>query len=170
MEEANKGYGNRPMWQWVVIYLVIAALLYGAFYYFFLAKKGGYNSNTPTAVPSSTPTAVIPKEMTVYLIAQNDSAESGTAVLAEENGKTRVTLTLAGYTKDVAQPAHIHVGACPGVGAIKYPLADVVNGTSATVLSVTLDELKKSLPLAINVHKSAKDITIYTSCGELSSK
>ncbi len=140
---------------------------------------GGYKLMNPvnkTSTPQSTTQqqtaspAAMAKEMTVYLLAENDSGESGTAVLKEEDGKTRVTLTLTGFIKDVEQPAHIHVGACPGVGAVKYPLTNVVNGNSATLLSVTLDELKKSLPLAINVHKSAKDVTIYTSCGELSSK
>lgn len=182
MEETTqetKSYGKRPMWQWLVLYLVIAAVLYGVLYYFVLAKKGGNNYNssnpaysTPTLAPtvSSTPEAVMSNEMKVVLNAENKSGESGTATLKEENGKTTVTLALTGYVKDVAQPAHIHVGACPGVGAVKYPLTNVVNGASVTVLAVTLADLKQSLPLAINVHKSAAAITDYTSCGELSSK
>lgn len=178
MEEVgvSKGYGKRPMWQWAVIYLVIAAIVYGAFYYFFLAKKGGYNYNSPnqnnqtqTTAPTATSSAMM-SEMTINLAAENKSGEAGTAVLKEENGVTTVTLDLTGFTADVSQPAHIHVGGCPGVGAVKYPLTNVINGKSVTVLSLTLDQLKQSLPLAINVHKSAKDIAIYTSCGELSSK
>jgi len=52
-EEKKKGYGygKRPMWQWIVIYLVIGALVYGVVYYFFLAKKGGYS--TPSSGSSS---------------------------------------------------------------------------------------------------------------------
>lgn len=181
MEETgtNKsyGYGKRPMWQWVLLYLVIGAVVYGLIYYFVLAKKSGYNYNssapsytTQTAVPTSTPAVPTVKEMTVNLTPENNSTESGTAVLIEENGKTTVTLALTGYAKDVSQPAHIHVGACPGVGSVKYPLTDVMNGSSVTVLFVTLDQLKQALPLAVNVHKSAKEIGVYTSCGELSSK
>jgi hypothetical protein len=174
--EENKGYGKRPLWHWIAVYLVIAAVLYGAFYYLVLAKKGGYNYNssnpaysTPTLAPtvSSTPEAVMTSEMKVALNAENNSGETGTATLKEENGKTTVTLSLIGYVKDVVQPAHIHIGACPGVGAVKYPLANVVNGVSVTVLAVSLADLKQSLPLAINVHKSAAAITNYTSCGEL---
>lgn len=44
-EEGNaskKGYGKRPLWQWVVIYLVVAAVVYGLVYYFVLAKGSGY--------------------------------------------------------------------------------------------------------------------------------
>lgn len=33
---APKGYGKRPAWQWVVIYLVVAAVVYGLVYYLFL--------------------------------------------------------------------------------------------------------------------------------------
>lgn len=43
-ENENKGYGygKRPLWQWIVIYLVIGAIAYGLIYYFFFAPKGGY--------------------------------------------------------------------------------------------------------------------------------
>jgi len=64
-EQKTSGYGKRPMWQWTAIYLVIAVILYGAFYYFVLAKKGGSNSNQSN--PYSTgqnaaPTSANPQE------------------------------------------------------------------------------------------------------------
>ena len=52
----SKGYGKRPLWQWVVIYLVVAAVVYGLIYYFVLAKKGGgykYNLGSTPSVPST---------------------------------------------------------------------------------------------------------------------
>jgi len=37
------GYGKRPMWQWVVIYLIGAAIVYGLIYFlFFRSSSGGY--------------------------------------------------------------------------------------------------------------------------------
>lgn len=36
------GYGKRPLWQWIVIYLIIGGLVYAAIYYFVIAKRGGY--------------------------------------------------------------------------------------------------------------------------------
>jgi len=39
----GKSYGKRPLWQWLVIYLIVGAIVYGAIYYFVYAKKGGYN-------------------------------------------------------------------------------------------------------------------------------
>lgn len=175
-ENKSSGYGKRPMWQWVLIYLVIGVVVYGAIYYLFLAKKGGYNSNKPSGQYSTQPTTAISPtisqamksdEMTVSLAMENKSGESGTATLKEANGQVTVAITLVGYTKDVAQPAHIHAGSCPGVGAVKYPLTSVVNGKSTTVLQVTLAQLKTQPPLAINVHKSAKEVTNYTACGAL---
>lgn len=180
MDDENKSYGyKRPLWQWIVIYVVIAAILYGTVYYLFLRNRTGYSPATtvyvtpttqPTASPTTTSQATTSGEMIVRLAAENSSGESGTAVLKEENGKTIVTLNLTGFPKDAVQPTHIHIGACPGVGDVKYPLTNVVNGKSVTVLSVTLAQLKQQLPLAINVHKSAAEINAYLSCGELSSK
>ena len=106
-------------------------------------------------------------EMNILLSAQNNSNESGIANLKDTSGMVTVTLNLTGYMPNVAQPAHIHMGVCPGVGAVKYPLNSVVNGKSVTVLDVSLMQLKQQLPLAINVHKSATDIATYTSCGSL---
>jgi plastocyanin len=40
-QQSNKSsYGKRPMWQWILLYLVIGGLLYYAVYYFVYAKKG----------------------------------------------------------------------------------------------------------------------------------
>lgn len=46
-EYTNKssGYGKRPLWQWIVLYVVIAIVVYGLIYYFVSAKKGSYNYN-----------------------------------------------------------------------------------------------------------------------------
>lgn len=43
--QASKGYGKRPMWQWVVLYIVIGVIVYGLIYYLVMAKRGGYNSS-----------------------------------------------------------------------------------------------------------------------------
>ncbi len=172
---ANGGYNKRPLWQWLVIYVILGAIIYGVIYYFFLNKSSynynksssQYTSPSPSQI-SPSPATTMSKETTVILKPVNKSDEAGTAILKEENGQTKVTVNLTGYTKDVEQPAHVHLGACPGVGSVKYPLTPVVNGTSVTILAITLDQLKKELPLAINVHKSATEISAYTACGPLS--
>jgi len=103
--------------------------------------------------------------------AQNNSGLSGTATLSGGDGKVKVTLKLTSSLLGLlstAQPAHIHLGSCPNVGAVKYPLNSVVNGKSETTLNVSLAQLKTELPLAINVHKSAAEINVYTACTDLS--
>ena len=35
-QQEPKGYGKRPTWQWVLIYLIIAAVVYGVIYYIFM--------------------------------------------------------------------------------------------------------------------------------------
>ena len=53
MEEEKKEfqYTKRPLWQWFLLYAVVAIVLYGLLYYFVLSKnKGGYggsNSQNP---------------------------------------------------------------------------------------------------------------------------
>lgn len=39
-------YSKRPLWQWILIYIVIGAIIYGLIYYFVFAKKGGYGPNS----------------------------------------------------------------------------------------------------------------------------
>lgn len=40
-EKSSKGYGKRPMWQWVLIYVVVAIVVYGLIYILFIHKSGG---------------------------------------------------------------------------------------------------------------------------------
>ncbi len=40
-QKPSKGYGKRPVWQWVVIYLIVAVVVYGLIYLLFIHKGGG---------------------------------------------------------------------------------------------------------------------------------
>lgn len=130
---------------------------------------------TPTPSPKAitppqafTPTSATPlKRLTLNLTQVSNSTESGKAILEEVGGKVQVTLSLTGAPKGAAQPAHVHAGGCPGVGTVKYPLTTALDGRSETILSVSLDQLKKELPLAINIHKSQPEAKVYVSCGDL---
>lgn len=138
---------------------VVVVLLVGYMFFF-------NNQQTPSPQPAASPSAAT-NEVIVTLSEQNDSGESGTATLMEVEGKVKVSLKLTGAPADLTQPAHIHEGACPDVGAVKYPLTSPVDGMSETILDVTLAELKSQLPLGINVHKSATEAKVYVSCGDL---
>jgi len=123
---------------------------------------------SPAEQPESTPPPIeAVKSRTINLLEQNNSGQSGTAVLEETDGRLQVTLTIVGNKSDVSQPAHIHVGNCPTPGAVKYPLMNVTDGSSFTILDLTMADLAEMGDLAINVHKSAAEAGIYTSCGDL---
>lgn len=48
--QQGSGYGKRPLWQWIVIYVVIGVVVYGLVYYFVFANKGDslYDAATGT--------------------------------------------------------------------------------------------------------------------------
>ncbi|OGC91780.1 hypothetical protein A2899_00710 [Candidatus Amesbacteria bacterium RIFCSPLOWO2_01_FULL_49_25] len=100
------------------------------------------------------------------LSTQNDSGQSGQAVITEENGQLRVVITLTGSPPDSTQPAHIHLGSCPTPGQVQYPLTSLQNGQSETVINSTWSALK-SQAMAVNVHKSASEATVYVACGNI---
>lgn len=144
----------------LIVIVVIVVLVVG---YLVISNK----PSQPVPQPTEVTEAPAPVEATATLSEQNDSGETGTATLMEMDGKVKVTLSLSGAPQDVVQPAHIHMGSCPDVGEVKYPLTSPLNGASETMLEVSLDQLKSELPLAINVHKSQEEATVYVSCGNI---
>ena len=167
MEEENKSYGKSLFTpKNILIYVVVGAVIYAAVYFLFLSNKGSAPYQAP-ATQEVQEEITAENSITVAVGEENKSGESGTAVLVEEDGKTKVTVNLTGSPSGVPQPAHIHSGACPTPGAIAYPLTDVVDGVSETVLDVDLATLKAGLPLALNVHKSNEEIKTYVACGDL---
>jgi hypothetical protein len=104
---------------------------------------------------------------TVELATLNDSGVTGSAVLTDlGDGTTRVEVDVdpAGHPD---MPAHIHPGTCVDlVPQPTYPLKDVVDGVSETVVPATLDDLFAG-ELALNVHASSDDYGTYTACADL---
>lgn len=114
-----------------------------------------------TAIPS--PAEII----TIAMGAQNDSGEIGTAKLQPQGeGQTLVTLGLNNAPPN-PQPAHIHRGTCDDLDPQPaYPLSEVINGISETVVDVSIEDLLKE-PHAVNVHKSKEEADVYFSCGNI---
>ena len=61
MQQDSSLAPKRPMWQWIVLYLFIALVLYGLLYYFVFGKKTASTNQTalqptPTATQIATPT------------------------------------------------------------------------------------------------------------------
>jgi len=103
--------------------------------------------------------------VTVKLVAQSGSGETGTATFTPQGNKTEVVLQMTGAPAD-PQPAHIHEGSCANLNpAPKIPLQNVVNGKSTTVLDMPIKQVIAGG--AVNVHKSAQDVKTYVACGDL---
>jgi LPXTG-motif cell wall-anchored protein len=105
--------------------------------------------------------------LTVPLAEQNDSGMSGSAVLTQMGDDLRVVLTLTGTEAGGSHPAHIHSGRCPNPGGVVHPLTNVVNGTSTTTIAgASLADVADGNH-AINIHKSAEELSVYTACGDI---
>jgi len=168
----SQGYGKKIFTpKNIIVYLVIAALAYGAIYYFFFAKKdggygkskdeSGYQTNGEGSGADSGNQPIV-----VTLSSQNNSGQDAVALLVEENGKVKVALSVGNPSVGVSQPIHIHKGKCPDVGDVTFPLANVVDGQSETTIETTLSKLTEN-PMAINVHKSTDEVKTYVSCGDI---
>jgi len=128
--------------------LILIGMILTAGYYFFIINVEGVK---------------------IPITAVNDSGVSGYAMLIDKNGELTVKLNLSGGGNGVPMPAHIHAGECPGVGPVRHALNSVIAGNSTTILSaVKIEDLKATMPLAINIHKSADQISQYVACGSLS--
>jgi hypothetical protein len=104
---------------------------------------------------------------TIPLTTLNNSGVTGSVVLtAVEPNRTRVEIRVdpAGH---LDMPSHIHPGTCSNlVPQPKYPLQNVRDGHSTTVILASFQDLLKG-DLAVNIHRSNEDLKTYTACAEL---
>lgn len=109
MNEEKTGYGKRPLWQWIVLYVVVGGALYWLAYYVFFAGNGGYNYGTPayapvnnqTTAPAPSPSPVAPTSSQSMSIAIRNfafnpsqvSVKAGTKVTWTNNDSVPHTVT-----------------------------------------------------------------------------
>lgn len=104
----NNGYGKKPFWQWVIIYLIIGGIIYAGIYYFFLAKKGGYNQSSSQTQPTIQPASLT--SATVTLTSNGFSP----AILTIKAGETVTWVNKSGETATVDSDPHpIHTNYAP---------------------------------------------------------
>lgn len=104
---------------------------------------------------------------TIELGSTNASGVSGSLILTDVGqGRTRVDIQVE-PAGNLDMPAHVHPGTCLElIPQPKYPLRNVVNGVSSTVVPASLAELVAG-DLAVNVHRSNDDMRTYTACADL---
>ena len=108
-----------------------------------------------------------PKVATYPITALGGSGQHGTVTLKMLNPtQTLVTITLTGEPSTANEPSHIHSGACPSPGAVKWPLSNVVHGSSTTTLDVPFSEVNLS-GFAVNIHQSPSHLGVYKACGNI---
>lgn len=115
-----------------------------------------------------TATEAIPQTVEVELAELNGSGQSGAATLEPSNdGHLNVTIELSG-NQDESQPADLHEGSCPDHGDVVALLNDVVDGTSATDIVFSLEDVASadSPGYAIDVHRS-NDLPTVVACGDI---
>jgi hypothetical protein len=119
------------------------------------------------ALLALTSTLVFAHDVTVTLTEQNESGQNGMAELTDMgDGTTMVVIEIENGNAG-PQPAHIHEGTCANLNPKPaYPLSGVVDGRSETIVPVDIHDLTDE-PYAINIHKSATEAAIYTSCGDI---
>ncbi len=77
---------------------------------------------------------------TIQIGPQNGSGINGTATLTDMgNGQTQVVVNVTGFTAGTPSPIHIHEGTCATLNpAVKFPLSNLVDGKSTTMVPVAL--------------------------------
>jgi len=118
------------------------------------------------AVALLAPSANAAGSQVFALTAQNGSGENGAVILTPLGDTTRVEVAIANAPPGAIQPVHFHTGPCATLGKVIYPLKSVDEGLSTTILKVPIDKLVGQ-GLAVNIHKSAAEIGVYTSCGNI---
>lgn len=144
------------------VFIVIVGIL------IFFGK--GANPPSPQKSPSvknSTQNTDSAKEFAVYLKPMGNSKQTGSASLIDKNGKVIIGISTTGEPKNVVQMANIYSGTCESLANVKYPLNNIVNGSSQTTLETTLLNLQNSGQLAININKTQGDNKSSVSCANL---
>ncbi|MEO6835167.1 MAG: hypothetical protein ABI231_04585 [Candidatus Tumulicola sp.] len=107
-----------------------------------------------------------PSALSLKLYGQNRRGETGTVTLQQVHGGVKVVIKMVGAGNG-AKPVHIHEGTCEKLTpAPKYPLTDIVNGSSTTTIpGIILADLLGG-KYAIDVHRGA-DLKTYVACADI---
>jgi hypothetical protein len=116
----------------------------------------------PTGSSESAPAA----ELTIQLIEQSASGQTGTAMFTSlDGGRTRIVLELTN-PRDVLQSAHVHTGTCDNLGDPVVALTSVEAGRSETDAKMSLERLEQG-DFVIHAHKSEAEYDVSVACARI---
>ncbi len=160
-QKSSKRSGLKRILLLIISLIILFALIVGGIFLFnyFKNRQGSTNQASQSEQKA--------KQGQIDLAALNDSGQKGTIQITSQQNQTLVEINITEKQANLPQPAHIHKGDCKNPGEIVYPLNEVINGKSTTVLNVSLDKLNEQKPLVVNVHKSNTELENYTACSEV---
>ncbi len=140
-QSKNSGYGKKSVGQWIVIYVIIGAIIYGLVYFFFSAKKGGYNYNQ-TGQPQQQITTQQPTSGSQAAPTSTSTNQQNTVTLTQD-GFSPATLTVkAGETvtwvNKSGTDATVHSG--PHPIHTSYPPLNLGSFSNGGTLSLRFDK------------------------------
>ena len=103
---------------------------------------------------------------TFTLAAIDGSAQDGSVSFIDLGGETAVVISVGSAAAGLAQPVHIHEGSCDTLGGIAFPLTNVVDGRSVTLIDESISNVMRD-GFVVNLHRSGDEASVYTACGSL---
>ena len=102
-QTSGGGYGKLPLWKWLVIYVILAVIIYGLIYFFVLSKKGGYAPS-----PSQT---YSPTTQNISQPASSTASQSSTVTQPPANVQTPANVqdNIVNYTDSGFSPSTLTV-------------------------------------------------------------
>ena len=106
------------------------------------------------------------KTLLIALGEQNNSGQSGWAMLTAQGGRTEVRLAVSPGNVE-SELVHIHSGACGNatLGSVAQGLTSIVDGSSVTGIDMSMSSLRTG-DFAINSHQKGNP-AVYTTCGNI---
>jgi hypothetical protein len=104
--------------------------------------------------------------MRLELVEENESGQSGTAVISPVDGESARIVMEVARAPDVPQPAHVHPGPCGNLGDPIAALESLVNGRSETIVPISLADLQRG-GLVVHAHKSEAEFEVSVVCAAI---
>ena len=118
-------------------------------------------------VAAIAPAAGAVNQYSVPLDEVDDSGITGIAQIRGVDDGLEVTVMIRDGETDGVHPVHIHDGSCDDLGGVAYPLEDIEDGESVTVLEgLTFADVMTG-EFAINAHLSEDEMDVYVMCGNI---